>query len=160
MLTRVNDNLELFEFSSTDQLKPQLKELADKSGTVAQILKYQFSLNFAEFFNSDQLMKSYGNLPWSDNYDEYISISIYPWKSNVNPTVFKSDFLAINVTFDDFFINIGLDRSQIYRLNPLRAKFFRGNINIYLHFMSFLHTNKTQVVEIHPWVRQGPAYST
>ena len=63
MLTRVNDNLELFEFSSTDQLKPQLKELADKSGTVAQILKYQFSLNFAEFFNSDQLMKSYGNLP-------------------------------------------------------------------------------------------------
>ena len=32
--------------------------------------------------------------------------------------------------------------------NPLCAKFFRGNININLHFMSFLHTNKTQVVEI------------
>ena len=46
------------------------------------------------------------------------------------------------------------------RINPLRAKFFRGNINIYLHFMSFLHTNKTQVVEIPPRVRQGPAYST
>ena len=42
-------------------------------------------------------------------------------------------------------------------LNPLRAKFFRENINIY--FMSFLHINKTQVVEIPPWVRQGPAYS-
>ena len=26
-------------------------------------------------------------------------------------------------------------------LNFLRAKFFRGNINIYLHFMSFLHTD-------------------
>ena len=26
--------------------------------------------------------------------------------------------------------------------------------------MSFLHTNKTQVVEIPPRVRQGPTYST
>ena len=38
--------------------------------------------------------------------------------------------------------------------------YFRENINIYLHFMSFLHTNKTQVVEIAPRVKQGPAYST
>ena len=45
-------------------------------------------------------------------------------------------------------------------INSLRAKFFRVNINIYLHFMSFLHTNKTQVVEISPRVRQGPAYFT
>ena len=45
-------------------------------------------------------------------------------------------------------------------LNPLRAKFLTENINIYLHFMSFLHTNNTQVVEIPPRVRQGPAYST
>ena len=45
-------------------------------------------------------------------------------------------------------------------INPLHAKFFRGNINIYLHLMSFLHTNKTQVVEIPPRVRHGPAYST
>ena len=45
-------------------------------------------------------------------------------------------------------------------LNPLRAKFLRENINNYLHFMSFLHTNKTHVVEIPPRVRQGPAYST
>ena len=35
-------------------------------------------------------------------------------------------------------------------LNPLRAKFCREKINIYLHFMSFLHINKTQVVEIPP----------
>ena len=47
-----------------------------------------------------------------------------------------------------------------YWLNPLRAKFLRENINIYLHLMSFLHTNKTQEVEIPPRVRQGPAYST
>ena len=45
-------------------------------------------------------------------------------------------------------------------VNPLHAKFFRWNLNIYLHLMSFLHTNKTQLVEIPPRVRQGPAYST
>ena len=45
-------------------------------------------------------------------------------------------------------------------INPLRAKFLRENINIYLHFMSFLHIDKTQIVEIPPWVRQWPAYST
>ena len=47
-----------------------------------------------------------------------------------------------------------------YILNPLRATFSRDNINVYLHFMSFLHTNKTQVVEKPPRVKQGPAYST
>ena len=47
-----------------------------------------------------------------------------------------------------------------HTFNPLRAIFFRENINICLHFLSFLHTNKTQVVEIPRWVRQGPAYST
>ena len=45
-------------------------------------------------------------------------------------------------------------------LNPLRAKLLRENINIYLHFLSFLHTNKTQVVDIPSRVRQGPVYST
>ena len=45
-------------------------------------------------------------------------------------------------------------------INPLHVIFFRENINIYLHFMSFLHSNKTQVVEIPPRVRQGPAYPT
>ena len=45
-------------------------------------------------------------------------------------------------------------------VNSLRAKFFRVNINIYLHFMSFLHTYKTRVFEIPPRVRQGPAHFT
>ena len=31
-------------------------------------------------------------------------------------------------------------------LNPLHAKFFGGNINIYLHFMSFLHIDLAQVL--------------
>ena len=46
------------------------------------------------------------------------------------------------------------------RVNPLRAKFFRGNINIYLHFVSFLHIDRTQVVEILPEIRQEPSYAT
>ena len=45
-------------------------------------------------------------------------------------------------------------------INPLRANFFRGNINIYLHFVSFLHIDTTQVVEILPQIRQEPTSST
>ena len=44
--------------------------------------------------------------------------------------------------------------------NPLRAKFFRGNKNIYLHFKSFLHIDMTGVVEILPQVGQERTYST
>ena len=46
------------------------------------------------------------------------------------------------------------------KVNPSRAKFFRGNINIYLHFVSFLHIDRTQVVEILPQIRPRPTYST
>ena len=48
----------------------------------------------------------------------------------------------------------------IFEFNPLRAIFLRENRNIYLHFMSFLHTNKTRVAEIPSRVRRRPAYST
>ena len=47
-----------------------------------------------------------------------------------------------------------------YFINPLCAKFFRGNINIYLHFMSLFHIDVTQVLKILPQVRPGPTYST
>ena len=45
-------------------------------------------------------------------------------------------------------------------INSLHAKFFRGNINIYLHFVSLLHIDTTQVLKILPQVRLGPTYST
>ena len=45
-------------------------------------------------------------------------------------------------------------------INHLRANFFWGNINIYLHFVSFLHIDTGQVVEILPQIRQEPIYST
>ena len=44
-------------------------------------------------------------------------------------------------------------------INHLRAKFFRGNINIYLHFMSSLHIDTTHVFKILSQVRPGPTYS-
>ena len=50
-------------------------------------------------------------------------------------------------------------RWQLY-INPLRAKFWRGNINVYLHFKSLLHIDLTQVLKILPQVRPGPTYST
>ena len=57
---------------------------------------------------------------------------------------------------------MALDGNQVCRteLNPLCAKVFKGNKNIYLHFMSFLHMDKTQVVEILLHVRQEITYST
>ena len=44
-------------------------------------------------------------------------------------------------------------------INSLCAKFFKGNINIYLYFMAFLHIDMAQVVEILSQVRQEPTYS-
>ena len=56
---------------------------------------------------------------------------------------------------------LGLVHNQHLRpINPARAKFFKGNINIYLHFVSFLRIDSTQVVEILPQIRQEPTYST
>ena len=48
----------------------------------------------------------------------------------------------------------------LWGLNPLRATFFREDINIYLHFVSYLHIDTTQVVEILSQIRQEPTYST
>ena len=45
-------------------------------------------------------------------------------------------------------------------INSLRAKFCRGYINIYLHFMSLFHIDKTRVFKILPEVIPGPIYST
>ena len=37
---------------------------------------------------------------------------------------------------------------------PVHAKLFTGNKNMYLHFMSFLHIDMAQVVEILPQASQ------
>ena len=45
-------------------------------------------------------------------------------------------------------------------INSLGAKFCRGNINTYLHFMSLLHIDMTQVLKILPQVRAVSTYFT
>ena len=47
-----------------------------------------------------------------------------------------------------------------FGFDPLRAKVLRGNKNIHLHFMPFLHIDMAQVVEIFHQVSQEPTYST
>ena len=81
------------------------------------------------------------------------------------PIVFRghpSNFKATRDKTSPILTQIGrfrtIGRSQLS--NPSDLPCFRENINMYLHFMSFLQTNKTQVVEIPPRVRQGPTYST
>ena len=48
---------------------------------------------------------------------------------------------------------------QIFFVNSLSVKFCRGNINMYLHFISLLHIDMTQVLKILPQVKPGPTYS-
>ena len=69
-------------------------------------------------------------------------------RTAMHSLLIKSSYLLCQIYFD------------IFCLNPLHAKFFRVYINIYLHFMSLLHIDKTRVLKILPQVRQGPAYST
>ena len=55
-----------------------------------------------------------------------------------------------------FLLPFGDDGNPI---NPLVAKFFWGNINIYLHYISFLHNDSTQELKTLSQVREGPLYS-
>ena len=42
-------------------------------------------------------------------------------------------------------------------INPLCAKFFRGDINIYLHFVSLVHIGMTQVLK-NPFLSKRRTY--
>ena len=61
-----------------------------------------------------------------------------------------------------YFISYQIYNLFLYHIcvNSLRAKLFRGNINVYLHFMSLLHIDMAQVLKILPQVRPGLTYST
>ena len=52
------------------------------------------------------------------------------------------------------------DMSMMALLTFYMLNFSEGAYNTYQHFMSFLHIDMTQVVEILPQTRQGPTYST
>ena len=73
--------------------------------------------------------------------------SIMPYSSGSGVT---KDVSSWYQNQDRYHLNIKIMSMNRYFLNPLHAKFLRGNKNIYLHFMSFLHTDMTQAVEILP----------
>ena len=91
---------------------------------------------------------------------EYHFVCNFPWKNFWFKTRCMKFKLCMPRDYWPGREKISLLHSQKVILTPLRAKFFRGNINIYLHFMSLLHIDMTQVRKILPQVRPGPTYST
>ena len=110
-------------------------------------------------------------------------LSIWPLGINFNEMLIELDtfaFMKMHLKMSSvkwhpfcFGINVSMTTEQYNSLGLLSIfysvcailtlyvlNFFGENINIYLHIMSFLHINKTQVVEIPPRVKQGPAYWT
>ena len=84
---------------------------------------------------------------------------IYPWQSQGFSWMtqhWKDDVTWYNVA-NEWSLGNRIQWKYVY---PLRAKFFRGNTNIYLHFMTLLHIDVKHVLKILPRVRPGPTYST
>ena len=91
--------------------------------------------------------QSNGSIP-SDN--KAWPISNYPWD-----VLWFLEELRVQIAREGKYQDVA-----VTSFNPLRAKFFRGYIKHILHFISFLHIDVTQVVEILPQIRQGPTHST
>ena len=81
-------------------------------------------------------------------------------RTKSNRSLFEDDDVLFgtpedNPTVDLFGAGSPLTPTKVgVKINPLCAKFFRRNKNIYLHFMSFLHIDMTEEVEIIPQGRQ------
>ena len=106
----------------------------------------------------------FGPFPCTILYNSWL---FYPsWQATcferpLSWVAFIEGFHCISVSFSLFpGVNPEVVSKLTGVLNPLRAKFFRGNRNIYLYFMSFLQIDMTQGVEIIPQIRQEPTYST
>ena len=78
----------------------------------------------------------------------------------LKPTCSSQLDSTIKVRFIYQAAHVAILETTVLDLNPLRAKFFSGTTNIYLHFVSFLHIDTTQVVEILLQIRQELTYST
>ena len=125
-------------------------------------------LNGGKAYTKASLLQSYMKLsiytaPGSGRQDQYFCT----WQFNLESKQVNFRFAEmLTENFKDVFPEGPfhfVTRSSgcfiCFYINPLPAKFFRGNINIYLHFMSFLHIHLTQVLKILPQVREGPTHS-
>ena len=87
--------------------------------------------------------------------------NIFQWiylKENVSIFI-EIVFFKVQFTISQHWFSWWFDTEQTH-FNYLCAKFWRGNINIYLHLMSSLHIDMTRVLTILPQVKPGPTYST
>ena len=100
-------------------------------------------------------------LPWNLNQNSHLSIQENVFENVVGKlAAILSRSQYARYLYVEQFLSSHTMLVDIFHTWKLTLYVLRENINIYLHFMSFLHTNKTQVVEIPPRVRHGPAYST
>ena len=74
-----------------------------------------------------------------------------PWGPQVTPVTYKCiSHIGVWINVSACYSRVSLEHGQFFFaqwvtfVNPLHAKFFRGNINIYLHFMPLLHIDKSQ----------------
>ena len=86
----------------------------------------------------DQLITPEINRMWSDSLFPAVWLWYQMCDFQMHCSVYFHEHFAIAIAF-----------------NSLCAKFFRGNINMYLHFMSFLHTDMPMIIEILPHIRAG-----
>ena len=91
---------------------------------------------------------------WALNFHRYCNTSMHRSLFRCRPISYWPSIKTCNMLFDWKHASVYTIRDGIKVVNPLHVKFFRGNIDLYLHFMSFLQIDMTQVVEILPQVRQ------
>ena len=65
----------------------------------------------------------------------------------------QQTFVIFQLKINKQLFQFNVNSFRLQYINFLHAKFFSRNM--YLQFLSFLHTDMTQVVEILPYVRQG-----
>ena len=86
---------------------------------------------------------------------EPMLVYFYPNPREQIPVIFQSN--QTSLIRENDFENVDCKMSAVLSQPPcvpLRTIFFRGNINIYLHFMPFLQIDRPQVLKILPQVRE------
>ena len=112
-----------------------------------------FSLFWFQHQKKIDLLVSIWNIPYFQEESEFLSNE----ETNKRLPEILEEILEDLNELSSCVIPIG--KKVMVFINPLHAKFFRENINTYLHFVSFIHIDTMQVVEIPPQIRQEPTYS-
>ena len=84
------------------------------------------------------------------------------WLKSMSPygVTMASQWVKVAPSSTDILLLLEYSSFSITKVNSLHAKFFRGNINMYLHFVSFIHTDMPKIIEVLPRIRAGLTYFT